>query len=426
MQMRLLARVLILTAATIGALSVTSTRHAAAATLTEACVKAMSSATIDDANRVSVVTPGPPGQKPPPPDDLKAVSLGDIIKVEGVGLAEFMSRCDPLPIVLYLNGYPIKSLKPYPPTPPSGNALQFILNVTDGSRSSWTPILESPCCSERPITVSVGLEDQYPLPPTQGKQLPVLKLDVLANRWFALWGLVFVAMLIIFFCFVLKSNIIRDGNPAAAGAAGVLGTYSLSKSQGAWWFFIILAAYLLIGLVTGDFSTSINSTALILLGIGAGTVVGAAVIDAAKQTQDAADADARSTMGMKAKIDALKSEIEGLDSQLKTAPAPSNANELAASLKKKKDEYKQMLSFYCKLTGQHEDFLTDILSDANGISFHRFQMAAWTLVLGILFVKEVYENLAMPTFNTTLMGLLGLSAATYLGLKIPEATTPKK
>ena len=64
--------------------------------------------------------------------------------------------------------------------------------------------------------------------------------------------------------------------------------------------------------------------------------------------------------------------------------------------------------------------------EANGISFHRFQMAAWTIVLGIIFVKGVYENLAMPEFNTTLMGLLGLSAGTYLGLKIPEAKTPTK
>jgi hypothetical protein len=39
----------------------------------------------------------------------------------------------------------------------------------------------------------------------------------------------------------------------------------------ALWFFVILAAYLLIGMVTGDFSNSINSTALILLGIGAGS-----------------------------------------------------------------------------------------------------------------------------------------------------------
>jgi len=45
-------------------------------------------------------------------------------------------------------------------------------------------------------------------------------------------------------------------------------------------------------------------------------------------------------------------------------------------------------------------------------------------VLGVIFIDEVYEKLAMPTFNTIIMGLLGLSAGTYLGLKIPEPTTP--
>ena len=74
--------------------------------------------------------------------------------------------------------------------------------------------------------------------------------------------------------------------------------------------------------------------------------------------------------------------------------------------------------------GQSECLITDILSDANGISFHRFQIASWTLVLSIIFVVDVWQNLAMPTFNTTLMGMLGLSAGTYLGLKIPEPTTP--
>ena len=58
----------------------------------------------------------------------------------------------------------------------------------------------------------------------------------------------------------------------------------------------------------------------------------------------------------------------------------------------------------------------DILSDANGISFHRFQMAGWTAVLAIIFIVDVWKFLEMPTFNTTLMGLLGL-ADTYLGLE---------
>ena len=76
------------------------------------------------------------------------------------------------------------------------------------------------------------------------------------------------------------------------------------------------------------------------------------------------------------------------------------------------------------LEGRSQGLLIDILSDANGISFHRFQIAAFTLILSIIFCWEVYEALKMPVFNSTLMGMLGLSAGTYLGLKIPEAKTP--
>ena len=61
-----------------------------------------------------------------------------------------------------------------------------------------------------------------------------------------------------------------------------------------------------------------------------------------------------------------------------------------------------------------------MLSDSNGVSFHRFQMLAWTIVLGIIFVGQVWKELAMPEFNDTLLSLLGISAGTYVGLKIPE------
>jgi hypothetical protein len=191
----------------------------------------------------------------------------------------------------------------------------------------------------------------------------------------------------------------------------------------ALWFFVILAAYLLIGMVTGDFSNSINSTALILLGIGAGTVVGSALIDVSKDTQNAAQTKG-AIVATQASLAQLDQGIASIDKQLQEVPPPSN--DLNQERVKKEDEKTQVLSDYRKLTRQSEHFLTDIMSDANGVSFHRFQMATWTLVLSLVFIKGVYENLAMPEFNTTLMGLLGLSAGTYLGLKIPEASTPKK
>ena len=65
-------------------------------------------------------------------------------------------------------------------------------------------------------------------------------------------------------------------------------------------------------------------------------------------------------------------------------------------------------------------FLRDVLSDASGYSFHRFQIFAWTIVLGIIFLSSVYNSLTMPEFSTTLLGLMGLSAGTYIGFKFPE------
>nr|ALS89246.1 stage V sporulation protein AB [uncultured bacterium] len=66
------------------------------------------------------------------------------------------------------------------------------------------------------------------------------------------------------------------------------------------------------------------------------------------------------------------------------------------------------------------NFLRDILSDSSGYSFHRFQIFAWTIVLGIIFVSAVYNNLNMPEFSGTLLGLMGLSSGTYIGFKFPE------
>jgi hypothetical protein len=65
-------------------------------------------------------------------------------------------------------------------------------------------------------------------------------------------------------------------------------------------------------------------------------------------------------------------------------------------------------------------FLRDILSDSSGYSFHRFQIFAWTIVLGIIFVSAVYNSLNMPEFSPTLLGLMGISSGTYIGFKFPE------
>jgi uncharacterized membrane protein YeiH len=121
----------------------------------------------------------------------------------------------------------------------------------------------------------------------------------------------------------------------------------------AFWFFLILSSYLCLWLVTGDFDT-ITPPLFSLMGISSATALGAHLI----------------------------------------GPYTSSAEESVSA-----------------------GFLTDILSDSNGYCFHNFQIFAWTLMLGIIFVCSVYDNLAMPKFSPTLVALTGISAGTYLGFK---------
>ena len=74
--------------------------------------------------------------------------------------------------------------------------------------------------------------------------------------------------------------------------------------------------------------------------------------------------------------------------------------------------------------------LMDILSDdaAPGarriITFHRFQIVVWTLVLGMVFLSNVLSDLVMPTFDSSVLLLMGISSGTYLGFKLPTGNKP--
>lgn len=76
-----------------------------------------------------------------------------------------------------------------------------------------------------------------------------------------------------------------------------------------------------------------------------------------------------------------------------------------------------------QLPGKRAQFLVDILSDANGITIPRLQIAVITVVLVGYFVIGVARDLALPTLDATWSGLMGIGSLTYLGFKIPEKKT---
>jgi hypothetical protein len=157
-----------------------------------------------------------------------------------------------------------------------------------------------------------------------------------------------------------------------------------------------------------------------LIGISVGTALSSHVIDNSKNEELM-----KQTLTLRTERTTLQKDIAYLDKQILDPPPNANITDLNAQKNAKEARLKvidpeideNMLSLKLKTS---EGFRLDILSDTNGISFHRLQMFVWTLVLGLLFVYSVWSRLTMPEFSATLLALQGLTAGTYLGFKIPE------
>src|SRR5262249_12428939 len=108
------------------------------------------------------------------------------------------------------------------------------------------------------------------------------------------------------------------------------------------------------------------------------------------------------------------------------AAAPSDAQiplQIAATQAKLAELTAQRAAWRPTAQQRPKSFFLDILSDENGVSFHRLQIVIWTLVLAILFVVSVAVSLEIPSFDATLLALMGISSGTYLGFKFPEKQT---
>lgn len=362
------------------------------------------------------VTPGKPEVQVV--KKYRSAKLRDILTVEVAGLDNLAAEaaCRGKNIVLYLDDRQLSDVVAFPPSNPTQQILRFPLRRTEESRDVWTYLLGRPGFSPRKTKVSIGVQDQFAID-AQSAATSTIDLNVIPTGWFLFWLVLFLGFLIGFFYLARHSNVLRDsvGLPAQGGRK----PYSLARFQASWWFFLVLASYLFIGMITGDFSTTITPTVLILMGISAGTVVGSAFVDASKTNPAAAAQVAQARQSLQAEIGQMNSEMQAVKTALQQNPGDAVAAQAMAA---KAEEVKTKESQLRKLRNESESFLQDVLSDTNGVSFHRFQMLAWTIVLGIIFCGQVYQALAMPEFGETLLSLTGISAGTYLGLKIPEDT----
>jgi hypothetical protein len=133
-------------------------------------------------------------------------------------------------------------------------------------------------------------------------------------------------------------------------------TYSLGRVQMAWWFGIVMGSYIFLWMISQEIPT-LSSQALLLMGISGATGLTSAGLNAGMQKQ---------------------------------------------------------------LPVSGGKFFEDLLTDAYGVTLHRFQMLAVTIILGVMFIIHVANTLSMPEFDGSLLALMGIAGGTYVGFKIPE------
>jgi len=168
---------------------------------------------------------------------------------------------------------------------------------------------------------------------------------------------------------------------------------------------------------------SVNNSALILMGIAGGTYAAAVTIDVTKR---------KTVNDLRAEQAAIKGRLKDIPTDLESAgndaTVKATLTQEQTSKKQRDEEIEAQLKQMSREQAQHKTngFFFDIISDENGVAIHRFQMVAWTLALGILFLFDLNRNLSMPEFSAAFLGLMGISAGTYAGLKTAEQNSVPK
>jgi hypothetical protein len=238
---------------------------------------------------------------------------------------------------------------------------------SETGKASWKKLLGGLGKERKEIPVSVGLLNGPPLPSTYRAMFVRL-----GGAQLFLFVVIAVVLGIGFVVVARKSGALKDKEPGAEGKIipPEQRPYSLSRTQIAVWTLLVVYAYLFIWLITGEYNTEIPRTILAILGLSAGTYATAAAIDKEKQS----------------------------DVKDKSGNIVRSGTTVAAK----------------------ESVAEDLFSGASGASLHRVQYGLWSVVLMIIFIATVYDTLAMPQFDNSLLGLMGISSAAYAGMKIPE------
>jgi hypothetical protein len=281
------------------------------------------------------------------------------VTVKNLSTLLTMADGDVSRIILHVDGHPLKGIEPRRSSEPDD--LRYDLKRTSESDRAWAALLGRPKLRPRKVSISVGLENQ-PVP-TQVSGPAAHDLNVLGgtSRFMVLVGL-FLLGLCLSLYLATRSTLLRK--PVGDSIPVRMKRFSLARSQMALWFFIVPFSYLFLWMLSGD-RPQITPGVLLVLLISSSTCLGATFIDSRERL---------------------------INRRLATYLPNKEITSLG--------------------------FVTDILSDREGLSFSRLQLVIWTLLLLMVFLSTMYNIFAIPNLDVTLLLLMCIGCVTYLGFKV--------
>jgi hypothetical protein len=215
-------------------------------------------------------------------------------------------------------------------------------------------------------------------------------------------------------------------------------TYSLARSQMAFWFVLIFSSFVFLYLLLWDFNT-VSNQALALMGISAATALASIAVDVVKDSPADAVNRGLQALGLCTYSDVLRvqNELAAREAELGKHPqahaaaggVPFATTHALSPAEQRRQQLQIEIQDRHNILRTYDDkiqpFVTqgwfkDITTDLNGTAIHRLQVVCWTVALGFVFLIGVYRDLAMPDFSATLLALMGISGAGYVGFKYPE------
>lgn len=341
-----------------------------------------------------------------------------IVKVNNLQQLVDSAKKNNTNIILFLDNRPIKELYPdFIDT--DSNKVKFYLSRKKSAYEAWDPIFRKPNPFQvhKYIPISIGLEKGEPIR-TNVKDSNSFPIIVIRPIRTVLASLFIVFVLYTIYRLARYRGMLCENVPDYAKPVKV--PYSLAYCQMAFWFTIVIVFYLSLFLVLNELP-ALTPSVLILIGISSGTAIGARLLNSNNQ-----NIPIETMNNLNAEFKMITDRITEIDNMEKQIPQPINISALIKEKENKQIRLNEIsiIKSQSTFTFNHKEskgFIMDLLTDSDGtIAFNRFQIVIWTIVLGGIFIYNTWKDLAMPEFDNTLLGLMGISSGTYLGFKIPE------